>query len=140
MGRTWYTKWPSSPDEAAKRVIFEDGGTESGVDETDKLKGVRYPGMGLFDAASETEKRKRNQRKDDSVLKRMVQTSEGIEPTECVWGPGGDLERTRDIFDSPSVEGTPVSHVFHLRLLFLIRHQYKKMANVSQISGAQVRS
>lgn len=109
MGRTWYTKWPSSPDEAAKRVIFEDGGTESGVDETDKLKGVRYPGMGLFDAASETEKRKRNQRKDDSVLQRMVQTSEGIEPTECVWGPGGDLERTRDIFDSPSVEGTPVS-------------------------------
>ncbi|KAK4227494.1 hypothetical protein QBC38DRAFT_364098 [Podospora fimiseda] len=72
-----------------------------------KLKGIIYPGMGLFDSASEYQKRRRNQRKDESVLKNMIETSATITATECVWDEDGDLRRKRDIYATPSVEGTP---------------------------------
>ncbi|KAK3939686.1 hypothetical protein QBC46DRAFT_436961, partial [Diplogelasinospora grovesii] len=81
---------------------FADDDNDSG-----RLKGVRYPGMGLFDSASELQKRKRNQRKDESVLRQMEQTSSGIEPTEFVWTEDGEFQRTRDIYASPSIEGSP---------------------------------
>jgi hypothetical protein len=79
-----------------------------------KLKGIRYPGMGLFDAASEQARRRRNQRKDESVLRLMKQTSAVIEPTEYIWTEDGTFERTRDIYATPSIEGSPVGslHVF----------------------------
>jgi len=73
-----------------------------------KLKGIIYPGMGLFDSASELQKRRRNQRKDESVLKNMKETSAIIKPDECVWDEDGDLQRVRDIYATPSVEGSPV--------------------------------
>ncbi|KAK1834764.1 hypothetical protein QBC39DRAFT_368846 [Podospora conica] len=76
-------------------------------DERDKLKGVRYPGMGLFDSASEQDRKKRNQKKDASVLVRMEETSAGIEPLESIWEADGELQRIRDIYASPSPEGTP---------------------------------
>ncbi len=87
--------------------------TEYGDEENDssKLKGVKWPGMGLFDSANEDQKRKRNQRKDNSVLKLMEQTSSSVEPTEFVWTGGGEFQRTRDIYDSPSIEGSPVSEL-----------------------------
>ena len=78
-------------------------------DERSKLKGVRYPGMGLFDSASEQDRKKRNQKKDASVLVRMEETSSGIEPLENIWEADGELQRTRDIYASPSPEGTPAS-------------------------------
>ncbi|KAK3996414.1 hypothetical protein QBC44DRAFT_355578 [Cladorrhinum sp. PSN332] len=72
-----------------------------------KLKGVIYPGMGLFDSASEYQKRRRNQRKDESVLRNMIETSATITATEYVWDEDGDFQRTRDIYATPSVEGSP---------------------------------
>lgn len=78
-------------------------------DERNKLKGVRYPGMGLFDSASEQDRKKRNQKKDASVLVRMEETSAGIEPLESIWEADGELQRIRDIYASPSPEGTPAS-------------------------------
>lgn len=75
-----------------------------------KLKGIIYPGMGLFDSASELQKRRRNQRKDESVLKNMKETSAIIKPDECIWDEDGDLQRIRDIYATPSVEGSPVRH------------------------------
>ncbi|KAL2167525.1 hypothetical protein VTG60DRAFT_1148 [Thermothelomyces hinnuleus] len=75
--------------------------------DTSKLKGVKYPGMGLFDSADEAQKRMRNQRKDDSVLKQMEETSSGIVPNEFVWGEDGQFQRIRDIYASPSIEGSP---------------------------------
>ncbi|KAK5663312.1 hypothetical protein OQA88_3740 [Cercophora sp. LCS_1] len=76
-------------------------------DDGHKLKGVRYPGMGLFDAASSQQKKKRNQRKDDSVVKLMEQASSVIEPTENIWAEVGLFQRSRDIYATPSIEGTP---------------------------------
>lgn len=64
--------------------------------------------MDWFDAATDDMRRKRNQKKDCSVLEGMKHTSQVVEATEFVWTPGGDFQRTRDIFASPSIEGSPV--------------------------------
>ncbi|KAK4195818.1 hypothetical protein QBC40DRAFT_310356 [Triangularia verruculosa] len=53
-------------------------------DHATKLKGVVYEGMGLFDSATTPQKKKRNQRKDASVLAKMEQTSRQIKPLETV--------------------------------------------------------
>lgn len=103
--RMRYQRDPSETESALASEITESVEDEG---EASKLKGVKYPGMGLFDSANEQQKRKRNQRKDDSVLKLMELTSSGIVPTEFVW-EGGEVQRTRYIYDSPSIEGSPVS-------------------------------
>jgi len=112
MMRPKYERWPSETEttESALPSEVQSEITESVDDDDDssKLKGVRYPGMGLFDSANELQKRKRNQRKDESVLRNMEQTSSGIEPTEFVWTEVGEFQRTRDIYASPSIEGSPV--------------------------------
>ncbi|KAJ9142110.1 hypothetical protein NKR23_g7361 [Pleurostoma richardsiae] len=73
-----------------------------------ELKGAKWPGMGRFDSATDEQKRKRNQKKDRSVLQSMVISSESVTPTEHVWDDYfNELKRTRNIYDSPSIEGTP---------------------------------
>jgi hypothetical protein len=108
----YYRRWPSESEitDSLPASEFPSGSTEF-CEENDvsKLKGVRYPGMGLFDSADETQKRMRNQRKDDSVLKQMEETSSVIEPNEFIWAEGGEFQRVRDIYASPSIEGSPVS-------------------------------
>ena len=65
--------------------------------EASKLKGVIWPGMDLFDAASLEAKRRRNQKKDGSVLKQMEITSELIEPFEIIYSSGGTKIKERFI-------------------------------------------
>lgn len=124
-GAKYYRRWPSET-ETTDSVPVSDLPSESTEfldDETDanKLKGVRYPGMGLFDSADEVQKRMRNQRKADSVLKLMEETSSGIEPNEFVWTEHGEFQRMRDIYATPSIEGSPVGrpHCGILLHLFL---------------------
>ncbi|KAK4240770.1 hypothetical protein C8A03DRAFT_12898 [Achaetomium macrosporum] len=97
---------PITPENEIRARYYRS--TEFFDDDTDinKLKGVKYPGMGLFDSADETQKRMRNQRKDDSVLKQMEETSYGIEPNEIIW-ENGEFQRIRDIYATPSIEGSP---------------------------------
>ncbi|KZZ88692.1 hypothetical protein AAP_04790 [Ascosphaera apis ARSEF 7405] len=66
-----------------------------------KLKGILWPGMDIFDSATEQMRKKRNQKKDDSVLKRMEITSKTIEPTEQVFSPRGTLQVERVITGNP---------------------------------------
>ncbi|KAL9111289.1 MAG: hypothetical protein Q9187_007935, partial [Circinaria calcarea] len=49
---------------------------EQGIPESLKLKGVLWPGMDMFDSASPDAKRRRNQKKDGSILEQMRMTSE----------------------------------------------------------------
>ncbi|KAJ5247291.1 hypothetical protein N7468_002274 [Penicillium chermesinum] len=56
-----------------------------GPDEMARLKGIIWPGMDLFDSATQQMRRKRNQKKDCEVLKKMEQSSLQIEPTEFVF-------------------------------------------------------
>ncbi|KUI57593.1 hypothetical protein VP1G_04868 [Cytospora mali] len=73
-----------------------------------KLKGTVYPGMSIFDAATEEQRRKRNQKKQPSVLQNMVLTSESVEQYECIWdGEMSEVTRFRNVYDSPSIDGSP---------------------------------
>ncbi|OBR15229.1 hypothetical protein CH63R_00409 [Colletotrichum higginsianum IMI 349063] len=74
-----------------------------------RLKGTIWPGMGIFDAATPDQKKKRNQRKDASVLQQMELSSQAITTTEFVANLDMEIERTRDVYDAPSVEGTPIA-------------------------------
>ena len=77
----------------------------------DKLKGPRFDGMGIWDAASPSQQRKRNQKKDSSVLEGMIRTSQTVTRDYYVWNLNDGslrLERTRDIYATPSVDGSPV--------------------------------
>ncbi|KAK1998650.1 hypothetical protein LX36DRAFT_575893 [Colletotrichum falcatum] len=77
--------------------------------ESARLKGIVWPGMGIFDAATPDQKKKRNQRKDASVLQQMEMSSLAITTTELVANIDMEIARTRDVYDAPSVEGTPIA-------------------------------
>jgi len=62
-----------------------------------KLKGVFWPGMDIFDSATPEMKRKRNQKKDGSVLEQMMINSAEVEPTELIFTPEGKLKKQRRI-------------------------------------------
>lgn len=129
-----YARWPS--ETATSDSILPSSEVTSEItefdddDESSKLKGIRYPGMGLFDSANEQQKRKRNQRKDESVLKLMEEASTTIERTEVIYECKGDewhVQRERDVYSSPSIyEGSPVRRLsrscilaFHLLTRFM---------------------
>ncbi|OJJ42928.1 hypothetical protein ASPZODRAFT_104204 [Penicilliopsis zonata CBS 506.65] len=83
------------------------------ADEMARLKGILWPGMDIFDSATEQMRRKRNQKKDESILRMMERTSLCIEPTELVFSPTGILRRQRvisgNVEDSSPLKGeTPV--------------------------------
>lgn len=87
-----------------------------------KLKGTVYPGMSIFDAATEEQRRKRNQKKLPSVLQNMVLTSESVEQYECIWeGDMSGITRTRNVYDSPSIDGSPVSKGIPLNKCQVVR-------------------
>lgn len=108
-----YARWPS--ETATSDSIIPSSEVTSEItefdddDESSKLKGIRYPGMGLFDSANELQKRKRNQRKDESVLKMMEEASTTIEQKEKIYSDDWTYQRERNVYDSPSIyEGSPV--------------------------------
>lgn len=78
------------------------------IDETitdaTKLKGVQWPGMALFDSATPEMKRKRNQKKDFSVMEMLRATSEFVEPTEMIFDVDGNLRKQRVITGNPDQE------------------------------------
>ncbi|KAM5471147.1 hypothetical protein MauCBS54593_003486 [Microsporum audouinii] len=87
--------------------------SQRGSDEANRLKGIFWPGMDIFDSATEEMRRKRNQKKDGSIIKQMEETSESVEPTELVFSPNGTLRKQRVISgmvdDSSPLKGeTPI--------------------------------
>lgn len=123
-----YRRWPSetATTDSANPSEFTSETTELDEDnDSSKLKGIKYPGMGLFDSADENQRRMRNQRKDDSVLKQMEETSSGIAPNEMVLTDGTlEFQRFRDIYASPSVEGTPVGRI-HITVIHRTWHWFE---------------
>lgn len=71
-----------------------------------KLKGICWPGMDIFDSASPEAQRKRNQKKDDSILKQMELNSLVVEPLEQIYWPEGTLKKERLI--TGMVESSPL--------------------------------
>ncbi|KAJ5729267.1 uncharacterized protein N7483_003775 [Penicillium malachiteum] len=83
------------------------------ADEMARLKGILWPGMDIFDSATQQMRRKRNQKKDQNVLKMMEMTSLQVEPTELIFSPTGILRKQRVISgnvedDSPLKGETPI--------------------------------
>lgn len=82
-------------DSAIRAETSDEFVDKEGADEMARLKGVLWPGMDLFDSATQQMRRKRNQKKDNEVLRKMEKSSLQIEPTELVFSPTGILRRER---------------------------------------------
>lgn len=78
---------PNEPDEQKSPPL----------DEATRLKGAVWPGMAIFDSATTEMKRKRNQKKDVSVLDQLEQNSLEVEPTEIIYFPFGYIKKQRRI-------------------------------------------
>ncbi|KAI0515215.1 hypothetical protein F5B22DRAFT_656161 [Xylaria bambusicola] len=70
------------------------------------LKGVVYPGMAGFDSATEKDRRMRNQKKDPAVLLKLEANSQLVTRAEEVLDTNLDHQRTRDVYDEPSIDGS----------------------------------
>ncbi|XXG94207.1 hypothetical protein Hte_000460 [Hypoxylon texense] len=70
------------------------------------LKGSIYPGMGLFDSAREDQRRKRNQRKPPGVHQQLQVNSTLVTTDEEVYDLNLTYQRTRDVYDEPSIDGS----------------------------------
>ena len=70
------------------------------------LKGVKWPGMSLFDSANREAQRRRNQRKDGSILEQMEYNSIVVEQIERIFWPDGTLKKKRLI--TGNVESSPI--------------------------------
>lgn len=98
------------PDTPPKPVVQENEPQNEPVEtlkpagsRTPTLKGVRYVGMGIFDAGTPDMKRMRNQRKDPSVVVNMALVSASIDEIEQVWNSTMTVvDRTRSVYDSPT--------------------------------------
>ncbi|KAI9693635.1 MAG: hypothetical protein M1822_002906 [Bathelium mastoideum] len=78
------------------------------VSESNKLKGILWPGMDIFDSATAEMRRKRNQKKDTSVLEQLEQNSQEVEPNELVFTPSGSFKRQRRISHLLDEESSPI--------------------------------
>ncbi|MCJ1364265.1 hypothetical protein MMC16_003374 [Acarospora aff. strigata] len=76
---------------------FDDVGFIDVDGENSKLKGILWPGMDIFDSATPEMRRKRNQKKDGSVLAQMMINAAEVEPTELIFTPEGHLKKQRAI-------------------------------------------
>lgn len=74
------------------------------------LKGdiSKLEGVGGFDAAPEDQRKRRNQKKDPSVLVHMEASSRAVRTIEQVTDLNFNHVRWRDVYDEPSVAGSEV--------------------------------
>ncbi|CAG8927692.1 unnamed protein product [Penicillium salamii] len=103
----------SIPGTQASGNVGKEKQTRARADEVARLKGVYWPGMDCFDAATDHMRRRRNQKKDGTVLKQMEIGSLLVEPTELVFSSSGNLLKERVITgnveeNSPLKGETPV--------------------------------
>ena len=71
------------------------------------LKGIKWPGMSLFDSADTDAQRQRNQKKESFILQQMESNSVAVEPMERIYWPEGTLKKARVI--TGNVESSPIS-------------------------------
>ena len=78
---------------------------DEGLAQSPVLKGVQWPGMDIFDSANPEAQRKRNQKKNTSVIAQMELNSTSVEPLERIYWPEGRLKMERII--TGNVESSP---------------------------------
>ncbi|GAB7357230.1 hypothetical protein MBLNU459_g8210t1 [Dothideomycetes sp. NU459] len=82
---------------------------DSPVGGPDKLKGIFWPGMDMFDSAPPEQRRRRNQKKATSVVQQLEAVSQDIEPTELIFTADGEFRKERPITGQPDPEASPIS-------------------------------
>lgn len=90
------------PDESNCSEIIEK------VSDATRLKGVKWPGMALWDSATDEMKRNRNQKKHASVLENMILSSVSVEPNEWIFDADIEVTKVRSMYD-PEDHSSPVS-------------------------------
>ena len=91
-----------NPSGSLGSLLDDDASVDDMPNDETKLKGIKWPGMDIFDSATAEMRRKRNQKKHASVLRSLQATSEVVEPTEIVWDTEGILRKERLITGSPA--------------------------------------
>ncbi|KAF2206075.1 hypothetical protein GQ43DRAFT_2754 [Delitschia confertaspora ATCC 74209] len=81
---------------------------DTSTSECTRLKGIYWPGMDIFDSATPEMKRKRNQKKDISVVEQLELNSQEVEPTELIFTPQGSFKKQRRISSSNYDESSPI--------------------------------
>lgn len=92
-GRSNYTSETFTHDSAESETVANDDHVT--------LKGIIYPGMDVFDSATLEDRRRRNQRKDCSVLARLERHSRAILQHEMVYDTEGHYRKTFVITGRP---------------------------------------
>jgi hypothetical protein len=125
------TKVKSQEDSDDDLPIAEDAEYDARND-TAKLKGVIWPGMDIFDSATPAARRRRNQKKSQTVLQQLEHNSLDVTNFENVWWPNGDLKKSKEISGIPS-SSSPVRspeqrlpvHTTGLTMADFVVHQYQ---------------
>ena len=98
-----YPALPSSPQGGDYSPEIDPTLASTPTSKSAKLKGKIWPGMALFDAATPDEQRRRNQKKDGSVLRRMERLSRLVDPQETVFSAELTMQKQRHIDDLDDV-------------------------------------
>ncbi|KAL6716220.1 hypothetical protein ACLMJK_005786 [Lecanora helva] len=81
------------------------------VPQSPVLRGVKWPGMSIFDSANIEAQRLRNQKKTEDIIEQMEQNSISVEQLERIYWPDGSLklqrEITGEVTSSPLRDPTP---------------------------------
>lgn len=102
----------AKPKDADSKVGLDDNRSiidEAPSAQSPTLKGVQWPGMNIFDSASPEAQRKRNQKKNRSIMAQMELNSIVVEPLERIYWPEGGLKKERVI--TGNVESSPIQEV-----------------------------
>ncbi|KAL5621421.1 hypothetical protein BROUX41_006321 [Berkeleyomyces rouxiae] len=75
--------------------------------EPPQLKGLCLPGIGIWDSATPSQRRYRNQRKGIDAIKRIEKMANMVGTIEEVWNLCMVKERERHIYDIPSAPNSP---------------------------------
>ncbi|KAL9046589.1 MAG: hypothetical protein Q9214_000613 [Letrouitia sp. 1 TL-2023] len=93
--------------------LWDDDNKENFFSHSPELKGTCYPGMSIFDSASPGAQRKRNQRKNASIVEQIERESLQVEQLEEIYWPDGSLKMRRfitgEVQSSPLKENPPPS-------------------------------
>ena len=99
----------AAPAAMMRTMIHRDvsGADEEGPGGMTQLKGVLWPGMDLFDAATPERKRRRNQKKETSVIERLERYALDVDPNELIFTPRGSLYKERPITGQVDFNSSP---------------------------------
>ncbi|KAF2405049.1 hypothetical protein EJ06DRAFT_518109 [Trichodelitschia bisporula] len=79
-----------------------------GETDASRLKGVFWPGMSIFDSATLDARRRRNQKKDASIVEQLEINSQVVEADERVFTPRGTLKKIKRISGMVDEDSSPM--------------------------------